>query len=326
MECVRVKTVVIGATGHVGTFLVPRLVQLGHHVVAVSRGIRKPYQPHATWDAVDKVIIDREKEELEGRFGEKIAALHPDIVIDMVCFDEPSARHLIESLAGKVQMFLFCGTIWIHGPSTTVPQKEHENRRPFGEYGLGKARMTEYVLREARASGVPATVFHPGHIVGPGWNPVNPLGNFNPQVFTNIAFGRVIRFPTLGLETVHHVYADDVAQIIMKSIVNWAAAVGEDFHVVSGAAITLRGYAETVSSWFGREASMEFTKLEDWEQGLSEEDINMTWDHILHSPNCSIEKAKRLLGYAPRYSSMEAVKEAIDWLIAHGVVQIPDDK
>jgi nucleoside-diphosphate-sugar epimerase len=37
----------------------------------------------------------------------------------------------------------------------------------------------------------------------------------------------------------------------------------------------------------------------------------VTYDHIAHSPNCNIEKARSILGYAPRYSSLEAVREAI---------------
>ena len=34
------RVVVIGATGHIGTYLVPRLVDGGHQVIAVSRGTR----------------------------------------------------------------------------------------------------------------------------------------------------------------------------------------------------------------------------------------------------------------------------------------------
>lgn len=37
--------VVVGATGHVGTYLVPRLVRVGHDVIAVSRGVSQPYLP-----------------------------------------------------------------------------------------------------------------------------------------------------------------------------------------------------------------------------------------------------------------------------------------
>ena len=43
------KVVILGGSGHVGTYLVPRLVMAGHEVVNVSRGKAAPYQPHAAW-------------------------------------------------------------------------------------------------------------------------------------------------------------------------------------------------------------------------------------------------------------------------------------
>ncbi len=52
-------------------------------------------------------------------------------------------------------------------------------------------------------------------------------------------------------------------------------------------------------------------------------DVDFTWDHVLHSPNCSIEKAGRALGYRPRYTSLQAVFEALTWLIEHRVVIKP---
>ena len=39
------RVVIIGGSGHVGTYLVPRLVEAGFDVVNVSRGERQPYQP-----------------------------------------------------------------------------------------------------------------------------------------------------------------------------------------------------------------------------------------------------------------------------------------
>ena len=75
--------VVIGSTGHVGTFLVPRLVAAGHEVTAVSRGQREPYQPHAAWNSVRKVTLDRVAEDQKGTFGQQIRDLKPDTVVDM---------------------------------------------------------------------------------------------------------------------------------------------------------------------------------------------------------------------------------------------------
>jgi uncharacterized protein YbjT (DUF2867 family) len=67
------RVVVIGATGHVGTYLVPRLVRAGHEVVALSRGERKPYRSAPEWRSVQRVAVDREAEDPAGTFGDRIA-------------------------------------------------------------------------------------------------------------------------------------------------------------------------------------------------------------------------------------------------------------
>jgi nucleoside-diphosphate-sugar epimerase len=316
------RVVVIGATGHVGGYLVPRLVEAEHEVIAISRGQHKLYRQHSAWKSARQVVMEREAEEAAGAFGQHIADLQPDAVIDMICFTQRSARHLVEALRGRVQHFLMCGTIWVHGHSVQVPTAEDRSRHPFGEYGVQKAEIEAYLLKEARLHGFPATVLHPGHIVGTGWAPLNPAGHFNPQVFVQLARGEELALPNLGLETVHHVHADDVAQAFMQALANWNNAVGESFHVVSPAALTLRGYAEAVAGWFGQAASLRFLPWEEWRTTVAEAEALQTWDHIAHSPNCSIEKARRLLNYAPRYNSLQAVYEAVTWLVDHEVIDI----
>ncbi|MCB0071063.1 MAG: NAD(P)-dependent oxidoreductase [Caldilineaceae bacterium] len=316
------RVVIIGGSGHVGTYLVPRLVAAGFDVVNVSRGAREPYQAHGAWASVTQVELDRTAAEAAGNFGTQIAALEPDIVIDMICFTLESARHLVEALRGRVQHFLHCGTIWIHGPSVEVPTTEMQPRRPFGEYGIQKAAIEAYLLDEARRNGFPATALHPGHIVGPGWSPLNPAGHFNNAVFSTLAQGGELALANFGLETVHHVHADDVAQIFMAALANRSAAIGESFHTVSPAAITLRGYAEAVAGWFGRDANIHYLPWAEWQAQQPEDQARATWDHIAHSPNCSIAKAQRLLDYRPRYSSFQAVYEAVQWLIEDGQVEV----
>ena len=313
--------VVVGGSGHVGTYLVPRLVEAGYEVISISRGQSEPYQTHPAWEVVEQVALDREAEEVAGTFGERVLALEPDVVIDMICFTLESARQLVEPLQGRIQHFLHCGTIWVHGHSTRVPTTEDQARHPFGEYGTQKAAIEAYLLDKARRSGCPATVLHPGHIVGPGWAPVNPAGNFDPGVFERLYRGDELDLPNFGMETVHHVHADDVAQAFVLALLNWSVAVGESFHAVSPAALTLRGYAETVAGWFGRTARLRFVPWEEWREGVSGEEAEGTWDHIAHSPNCSIAKAGRLLDYQPRYSSLQAVRESLGWLVEHGEVE-----
>jgi nucleoside-diphosphate-sugar epimerase len=101
------RIVVIGGSGHVGSYLVPALVELGHQVLNVSRGTAAPYRSHFTWNAIENVALDRAAEEKNGRFGKKIAELRPDIVVDMISFNLASTQHLVEALHGKVEHLPF---------------------------------------------------------------------------------------------------------------------------------------------------------------------------------------------------------------------------
>ena len=311
------KIVVIGGTGHVGTYLIPRLVLAGHEVISVSRKMREPYSFHPAWKFVKHFVIDRLESDKENSFGKQILRLDPEVVIDMICFTPESARSMVESLHGNIGQYLLCGTTWVHGFSEQVPTRESQPRKPFGEYGIKKEAIESYLLSVYRQTGFPVTILHPGHIVGPGWRPVNPAGNFNPEVFKKLAGGKELILPNLGMETVHHVHADDVARSFIQAIENRNRVVGESFHIVSPQALTLRGYALAMAAWFGQDAHLGFLPWDRWKETVSEEDAAATWDHIAHSPNCSIEKAGRLLNYSPRYSSLQAVQEAVTYLFEH---------
>ena len=314
------RVAIIGGTGHIGTYLTPRLVDAGFDVTCVSRGLKAPYVPNAAWQCVRQVEIDRAAEEASGSFGERIAALDCEVVIDLTCYLPQSAIQLAEGLRNRVGHLLHCGTIWVHGHSVEVPTTEDAPRVPFGDYGIRKAEIERYLLQEARTDALPVTILHPGHLVGEGWNPVNPQGNFDPGVFSAIMRGEQLALPNLGMETVHHVHADDVAQAFVRAILHRDAAIGQSFHVVSRAALTLRGFAEGMFASFQQPANLDFLPYAEWSRTVSEKSARTTWDHIAHSPNCSIEKARRLLGYAPRYSSLEAVRECVASLLHAGAL------
>ncbi|WP_026210341.1 NAD-dependent epimerase/dehydratase family protein [Flexithrix dorotheae] len=305
------KIVIIGGTGHIGTYLVPKLVMAGHEVTCVSRQKSEPYTSNHLWKSVNQVTIDREKAEEKGDFGTLIKELQGEVIIDLICFTLQSAKMLVEALSGNIQHFLHCGTMWVHGFSEQVPTRENQERNPFGEYGINKAKIEAYLLFMARQKGFPVTILHPGHITGPGWLPINPAGHLDPEIFVKLAKGEEIILPNLGLETVHHVHAEDVAQAFINAIDNWQNAIGESFHVVSEQALTLRGYANAMAKWFGQEAKLRFLPWDEWKKTESPRNVELTWDHISHSPNGSIEKAGKLLNYHPHYTSLKAIQEAV---------------
>ncbi|TDE02580.1 NAD-dependent epimerase/dehydratase family protein [Jiangella asiatica] len=308
------RIVVIGGTGHVGTYLIPRLVTAGHEVVNFSRGIRRPYTDHPAWREVRQVVVDRAAEDGAGTFAGRVADLWPDVVVDMVCFDVESARHLVDGLRGRVAHLLHCGSIWMHGPSLRIPVDEDDESEPAGEYGIQKAAIARLLRAETAGGGLVTTSLHPGHISGPGWPVITPLGNLDPSVWTRLAAGEPLLVPGLGAELLHHVHADDVAQGFQLAIEHRDRAAGQAFHLTAPSALTVRGLAQQAASWFGRSAELEFVSWDEFRARTAPEYAEQSWDHLWRSQYASIDKARRLLGYAPVYAAEAAVREAVAWL------------
>jgi nucleoside-diphosphate-sugar epimerase len=310
------RVVVVGATGHIGSYLVPRLVRAGYEVVAVSRGERAPYHEAVEWRSVEQVTADRDAEEAAGTFGERVAGLRPDAVVDLICFTQESAQQLVEALRPTRPLLLHCGTIWVHGRAALVPLTEDVPRTGYGEYGAGKVAIESLLQRETLAGGVPSVVLHPGHISGPGWPVINPAGNLDPDVWRRLATGEPLPLPALGLGVLNHVHADDVAQAFERALTR-PAAIGSSFHVVAEQAMTCRGLAAGVAGWFGREPVLDFVEWSEFERRVGPAYAASTRNHIERSIAASVVRARSVLEYAPRYSSLEALRESLHWLVLH---------
>ncbi|MDQ3082121.1 MAG: NAD-dependent epimerase/dehydratase family protein, partial [Gemmatimonadota bacterium] len=177
-------------------------------------------------------------------------------------------------------------------------------------YGIRKAAVEAFLLDEARR-GFPATILHPGHITGPGWNPINPAGNLDSTVFDRLARGDPVNLPDDGNATLQHVHADDVALAFQLALEQPQQAIGEAFHVAALEPVTLRDYAESAASWFGLRANLAFLPWDEWTMTVSDTDAALTRDHVIHSPHASISKARERLGFSPQYTAAEAARDAV---------------
>ena len=153
------------------------------------------------------VACDREAAESDGQFGTLVAGLRPDAVVDLTCFTPAQARQLVEALDG--QHVVQTGSVWSYGPSAIVPTTEDAPKHPYGQYGINKLAIEQYLMAQDR---VRASVVHPGHISGPGWMPIGPAGNLDPAVIDSLRADGSCLLPDRGGETIHHVHAEDVAR------------------------------------------------------------------------------------------------------------------
>lgn len=316
------RIVVIGGSGHIGSFLVPELIRSGHAVVNLTRGTSAPYIDDEAWSDVHQIPVDRAAEDAAGTFGSRVGALDADVVVDLICFTSDSAAALVDAVRGRVGHLVHCGSIWRYGVSSKLPMREDDSSPPFGEYGTGKAAIAELLAAETRDGGLPTTVLQPGHISGPGWMPIGPLGNLDPGVWQALSSGAEIDIPGLGAELLHHVHAADVAQAFRLAIEHRDAAAGESFNVVAPSALTVRGFLAIAADWFGKTPRTRSVSWTEFRAGTRAEFADASWEHLCRSQYASIDKARALLGYAPAFEPEAAVLTGVRWLIDHDQLDV----
>jgi nucleoside-diphosphate-sugar epimerase len=319
------RAVVIGASGHVGSYMVPELVKKGYEVVAISRGTRLPYTGHQPeWKKVKTVSADRKALEKGKTFGSFVMSFEPDVVLDLICYTKAQAVELAEAAMeyGKLLHLIQIGSIWAYGKSVYRPYREEYPRRPLGSYGKGKAEIEEYLLGLTKLHKLTCTVIHPGHICGEGWWPINPQGNPDTKVFEDIANGREIIIPNDGLATLNHVHSYDIAALAIRCLDRPSASAGEAFTSVCPEGMTLEGYAEEMFIKFGKEPKIRKVPFEQFKNFVGDENAAITYDHISKSLVCSMDKAYRHLGFVPKYDALATVGEAVDWQVRNGFLKI----
>lgn len=315
------KVVVIGGSGHIGTYLVPKLVRQDHQVTMISRGNREPYIKDWAWDKAEHVALDRSSDPL---FAQKVAEMNADVVIDLICFKVDEVKEMVEALKETdLSHYLYCSTIWTHGRAETIPVDPNGEKHPMDEYGRQKYESEKYLLNEYRGNGFPATMISPGQICGPGWSIINPLGHGDDKVFQAIADGKEISLPNLGMETLHPVHGEDIAQMFVDAMTHRTQALGENFYAVSEESLTLYGYTMTMYRFFNQEPSITFLSWDKWVDYVDDERLSsISYYHLARSGHFSIEKAKTLLGFRPRYSAVQVVESAVQSYIDRGIITV----
>jgi hypothetical protein len=85
----------------------------------------------------------------------------------------------------------------------------------------------------------------------------------------------------------------------------------------------MRGIAEKMFLWFGRDPNIEYLPWKEWCEVIKDPGfIASTENHVRHSDNYSIEKARRLIDYQPRYTIFQAMCEGVTSMIDRKLIRV----
>ena len=315
------RVLVIGGTGHIGSHLTPRLVRNGFDVSVTSREAKPKYAVSAMgWDKVNWILCDRRDEEKSDAWAKRLAKIDVDAVVDLITYTPEQNDVMVAAFKGRVSHFVNCGSIWAYGPSLRVPHLEDYPRRPTSDYGKGKTAVENDLMALHRHENFPVTVIHPGHISGKRWLPIDPRGALGDvDIYRKLATGEEVAVPERGAVPMHHVHGDDVAQVFELALLQPSTSIGQVFSAVGPYALTMRACCWAVAGIFGMEPNLAYCTLDELSGDPAYACIK---SHIVESVVASCEKAERLLGYRPRYTTEDIYAECIEYMIESGQLKL----
>lgn len=309
------KILITGATGHIGSYLVPRLIDAGYEVLAIARNPEPKYSfAQQQWEKVQWIVADCRTEEQTGRWSQRLDEIQCDIVVDLISYTVEQAKIFVNAFRRRTKHFLHCGSIWAYGPSNRIPHMEEYPRNPQSQYGKDKAAIENYLMELCVSQNFPATVIHPGHISGNYWLPIDPQGSLNGLgVYKKLAAGQVVQLPNNGLDSLHHVHADDVAQMFTLAIAKPEKSIGQTYSAVAPYGMTLKGCCRAVAENFGRKANIDFVSMDVWEKKLGKKAFAIAKSHLDESVIASPQKAENQIGFKPAYTTEQIYSEFLDY-------------
>jgi nucleoside-diphosphate-sugar epimerase len=323
-------TLVTGATGFTGSYLVRALVADGGQVRVIARSAAKARQllpgnvDVVEGDIADAGVVERAVQgvgtvyHLAAVYRE---AKHPDFRYREVNVD--ASRNLLDAaVAASVHRYVHCSTVGVHGHIASPPADERAAYDPGDVYQATKCEAEQLAL--SYRDRIPLAVARPTAIYGPGDTRLLKL-------FRMIVRGRFLLLGG-GENYYHTVHVNDLVRGL-RLLGTHPRAVGEIFILGGERYLKLSELAAMIAAAADvpaprlRLPARPFQVLGSLVEklcvplGIEPPIHRRRVDFYTKSRAFSIEKAKRLLGYRPEVRLNDGIRETLDWYVANGYIQ-----
>jgi nucleoside-diphosphate-sugar epimerase len=245
--------------------------------------------------------------------------IHPKKIKDLYSLNTIGTLNLIsEALSAGVKRFIYISSNSVGGvnPDHNCLMKEEDEPRPFMNYGMSKY-YAECIVRSFQETGMMDTV-----ILRPCWfyGPYQPKRQ--TKFFQMIQKGRPLVFGN-GLNFRSLSYIDNTIQAMLLAATK-NEAIGQTYWIADARAYTTLEIYQTVAEilevknfkpiFLPGFSSELFLALDKVVQGSGKYIIEV---HVAGEMNkdiaCSIEKARKELGYAPGIELREGMRRSIEY-------------
>lgn len=305
------KYLITGVAGFIGSNLAEHLIAEGEEVVGIDNFLTgkkeniAPFQHHMNFvegDIRDTTLLRDLCTDVDYILHHGAMASVPwSMKEPMLCHEHNTTGTLNVLLAARdagVQKVVMAVTSAAYGNTEVLPAHEKLPTEALSPYGATKLMGEIYLQLFSTAYGLPTVGLRYFNVFGQRQDPKSAYAAAIPIFAKKLLAGTA---PTVfgdGEQTRDFVYIKDIVQANLKACHAPAKASGQVFNIGTGTQITVN------------------TLIDDMKELLDIHIDTIYADEragdVKHSV-ASIEKAKQMLNYTPKYTVYEGLKEAIEW-------------
>ncbi len=314
------RVLVTGGSGFLGINLIRYLLERGYDVASIDL---LPFDYGDCRDRVDAIVGDiRDRAALDrsmkgANFVVHCAAALPLYPVeDIMTTDVQGTQNVLESaMAAGATRVVHISTTAVYGVPDHHPLYEHDPLVGVGPYGEAKI-LAEKECEAARAKGLCVPIIRPKSFIGP-----ERLGVF-ALLYDWAKDGKNFPLPGSGNNLYQLLDVEDLCVVIEGVLTKDAAIVNDTFNIGARKFGTVRQDFQAVldAAGFGKkiigfpEAPMKvglavlralrLSPVYKWAYGT-----------VSSESFVSIEKAEKVLGFAPKYSNADALLRNYKWYL-----------
>lgn len=315
----KMKVLVTGAAGFMGSHLVDALVAKGHDVYGIddlSGGYKENINPKSTFVKLD--LRNRKKTE------EVIAKIKPELVFHLAA-DATEGRSqftpincternylaylnlLIPCIKNGMKKIVLTSSMSVYG-SQKAPFDEKMDRKPDDIYGISKAAMEQSTEILSEVHNFKYVIIRPHNVYGPRQNMSDPYRNVIAIFINCLLNGKNYYIYGKGDQKRAFSYIDDFTPHILKAgFLN--KANGQIFNIGPVKEYTINQLSDVILKNFFPDGNIP-RKLIPKSLPIRPMEVVDAW--------CTVKKAEQVLGYKTTVNLEEGVKRMISWAKEQG--------
>lgn len=320
----KLKILVTGGAGFIGSSLCEKLMDLGNDIIIVDN-FNDFYNPSIKIKNIDNLkeknisnkkalnvyqVDIRDTNALEGIFEKEnidlvihlaaMAGVRPSITNPLLYSDvniNGTINILNMCVKYNIKKLIFASSSSIYGNNKKIPfSEEHIVETPISPYAMTKksGELICYTYHHLYKMDMACLRFFT--VYGPKQRPDLAIYKFTKNIFE----GSKIQLYGDGTTQRDYTYIDDIIDGIVKTT-NWIMEkkqVFEVFNLGESKTISLKNMIATIEKHIGKKADIEYI-------GLQPGDVEKTY--------ANIEKAKRILNYNPQIEFEDGIEKFVRW-------------